>query len=136
MCRLKVIRGRWFTYILRDLVVHFLRIYIVVVVGTCVICPAAPPLSLGFCVFLSHRLDRSICCVVSLDPGVSTGSAVVTASVSFFGTCSFFEVLYCVRKVFVFVLCRVEYSGQLVASAEEVDNQITQNVSEPTTPNK
>ena len=89
VCCLKVIRRRWFTYILRDLVVHFLRIYIVVVVGMCVTCPAAPPLSLGFCVFLCHRLDRSICCVVSLDPGVSTGSAVVTVFVSFFGTCSF-----------------------------------------------
>ena len=119
-----------------DLVVHFLRIYIVVVVVACVICPAAPPLSLGFCVFLSHRLDRSICCVVSLDPGVSTGSAVVTVSVSFFGMCSFLKsCIVCVRYLFSF-LCRVEYSGQLVASAEEVDNQITQNVSEPTTPNK
>ena len=100
MCCLEVIRGRWFTYILRDLVVHFLRIYIVVVVGACVICPPAPPLSLGFCVFLSHQLDRSICCVVSLDPGVSTGSTVVT--VLFLSSEHVvFEVLYCAVTVFL-----------------------------------
>ena len=33
-------------------------------------------------VFLYHRLDRSICCIVSLGPGVSAGSAVVTVFVS------------------------------------------------------
>ena len=53
VCRLKVIRGRWITYILRNLVVHFLRIYIVMVVGTCVICSAAASLSLGFCMYVT-----------------------------------------------------------------------------------
>ena len=50
VCRLKVIRGRWFTYILRDLVVHFLRIYIVVVVGTCVMSRCTSSVSWVLCV--------------------------------------------------------------------------------------
>ena len=100
VCRLEVIRGRWFTYILRDLVVHFLRIYIVVVVVACVICPAAPPLSLGFCVFLSHRLDRSICCVVFVGPWCVDWIRCSYGIVSFFGTCSFL-VLYCAVTVFL-----------------------------------
>ena len=44
--------------------------------------PAAPPLSPGLRTFSLHRLDRSICCFVSLGPGVSPGSAVVTVFVS------------------------------------------------------
>ena len=84
--------------------------------------------------FLCHRLDRSICYVVSLGPGVSAGSAVVTVFVSsservvlcspvlccnsfcLVSGCLYTVLMrsalswYLLRKVFVSFFCRVEYS--------------------------
>ena len=45
--------------------------------------------------FLCHRLDRSICYVVSLGPGVSAGSVVVTVFVSSSGRVILYSPLLC-----------------------------------------